>query len=700
MALDVLTDLKKVRNIGIMAHIDAGKTTTTERILFYTGVNHKIGETHDGAATMDWMAQEQERGITITSAATTCYWNDNQINIIDTPGHVDFTVEVERSLRVLDGAVAVFDGKEGVEPQSETVWRQADKYDVPRICFVNKMDKLGADFYFTVDTIINRLGAKPLVMQLPIGAESDFEGVVDLLTMKAFTWRGEVTMGADYEIEEIPADLQAKAEEYRAQLVEAVAESSEELMEKYLEGEEPSIEELKAGIRKMTINSEIYPVYCGSAFKNKGVQPMLDAVIDFLPSPLDVPSIQGHAVNDEEKVLERQADASAPFSALAFKVVTHPFFGRLTYIRVYSGKASSGAQVINSTKGKKERIGKLFQMHANKENPVDEVTTGHIYAAIGLKDVTTGDTLCDPANPIVLESMSFPEPVIFVAIEPKTKGDQEKLSTAIQKLSDEDPTFTVSLNDETGQTEIGGMGELHLDILVDRMRREFKVEANVGKPQVAYRETIKKSVEKVDYTHKKQTGGSGQFAKVQVSFEPLDTAGGTFYEFENKVTGGRIPREYIPSVDAGIQDALRLGVLAGYPMVGVKAILLDGAYHDVDSSEMAFKIAGSQVLKEGVRRANPILLEPLMAVEVRTPEEYMGDVIGDLNSRRGMIQSMEDASGVKVVRANVPLSEMFGYIGDLRSKTQGRAVYSMQFDSYSEVPKAVADEIIQKTRGE
>ncbi|GLB67476.1 elongation factor G [Arthrobacter mangrovi] len=700
MALDVLTDLKKVRNIGIMAHIDAGKTTTTERILFYTGVNHKIGETHDGAATMDWMAQEQERGITITSAATTCYWNDNQINIIDTPGHVDFTVEVERSLRVLDGAVAVFDGKEGVEPQSETVWRQADKYDVPRICFVNKMDKLGADFYFTVDTIINRLGAKPLVMQLPIGAENSFEGVVDLLTMKAFTWRGEVKMGADYEIEEIPADLQAKAEEYRAQLVETVAESSEDLMEKYLEGEEPSIEELKAGIRKMTIASEVYPVYCGSAFKNKGVQPMLDAVIDFLPSPLDVPSIQGHAVNDEETVLERQADASAPFSALAFKVVTHPFFGRLTYIRVYSGKAASGAQVINSTKGKKERIGKLFQMHANKENPVDEVTTGHIYAAIGLKDVTTGDTLCDPANPIVLESMSFPEPVIFVAIEPKTKGDQEKLSTAIQKLSDEDPTFTVSLNDETGQTEIGGMGELHLDILVDRMRREFKVEANVGKPQVAYRETIKKTVEKVDYTHKKQTGGSGQFAKVQVSFEPLDTAGGTFYEFENKVTGGRIPREYIPSVDAGIQDALRLGVLAGYPMVGVKAILLDGAYHDVDSSEMAFKIAGSQVLKEGVRRANPVLLEPLMAVEVRTPEEYMGDVIGDLNSRRGMIQSMEDASGVKVVRANVPLSEMFGYIGDLRSKTQGRAVYSMQFDSYSEVPKAVADEIIQKTRGE
>jgi elongation factor G len=700
VALDVLTDLNKVRNIGIMAHIDAGKTTTTERILFYTGVNHKIGETHDGASTMDWMAQEQERGITITSAATTCYWNNNQINIIDTPGHVDFTVEVERSLRVLDGAVAVFDGKEGVEPQSETVWRQADKYNVPRICFVNKMDKLGADFYFTVDTIINRLGAKPLVMQLPIGAENDFEGVVDLLTMKAFTWRGETKMGAEYEVEEIPADLQDKAEEYRAKLVEAVAEASEELMEKYLEGEEPSLEELQAGIRKLTVNSEIYPVFCGSAFKNKGVQPMLDAVIAYLPSPLDVPNIKGHDVRDEEVILERHADADAPFSALAFKVVTHPFFGKLTYIRVYSGKAASGTQVINSTKGKKERIGKLFQMHANKENPVDEITTGHIYAAIGLKDTTTGDTLCDPANPIVLESMTFPEPVISVAIEPKTKGDQEKLSTAIQKLSEEDPTFQVSLNDETGQTVIAGMGELHLDILVDRMRREFKVEANVGKPQVAYRETIKKAVEKVDYTHKKQTGGSGQFAKVQVSFEPLDTSEGTFYEFENKVTGGRVPREYIPSIDAGIQDAMQLGILAGYPLVGVKAILLDGAYHDVDSSEMAFKIAGSQVLKEGARRANPVLLEPLMAVEVRTPEEYMGDVIGDLNSRRGMIQSMEDASGVKVVRANVPLSEMFGYIGDLRSKTQGRAVYSMQFDSYSEVPKAVADEIIQKVRGE
>jgi elongation factor G len=704
VALDVLTDLTKVRNIGIMAHIDAGKTTTTERILFYTGINYKIGETHDGASTMDWMEQEQERGITITSAATTCFWKNNQINIIDTPGHVDFTVEVERSLRVLDGAVSVFDGKEGVEPQSETVWRQADKYEVPRICFVNKMDKLGADFYYTVDTIINRLGAKPLVMQLPIGSESDFVGVVDLLTMKALTWpvdsKGDVTMGAAYETGPIPAELQAKAEEYRAKLVEDVAESSDELMNKFLEGEEPTIEELKAGIRKMVVNSEIYPVFCGSAFKNRGVQPMLDAVIDYLPSPLDVASMIGHDPQNEEKELTRKPSEDEPFSSLAFKIAAHPFFGQLNFIRVYSGKAVAGQQLLNSTKGKKERLGKLFQMHANKEMPVDELHAGHIYAVIGLKDTTTGDTLCAPDAPIVLESMSFPEPVIFVAIEPKTKGDQEKLSTAIQKLSAEDPTFTVSLNEDTGQTEIGGMGELHLDILVDRMRREFKVEANVGKPQVAYRETIKKAVDKVDYTHKKQTGGSGQFAKVQVAFEPLDTSEGVFYEFENKVTGGRIPREYIPSVDQGIQSALQLGVLAGYPLVGVKATLLDGAYHDVDSSEMAFKIAGSQVLKEGVKRANPVLLEPLMAVEVRTPEEYMGDVIGDLNSRRGMIQSMEDASGVKVVRANVPLSEMFGYIGDLRSKTQGRAVYSMQFESYSEVPKAVADEIIQKTRGE
>ncbi|GAA4287123.1 elongation factor G [Georgenia daeguensis] len=700
MALDVLTDLTKVRNIGIMAHIDAGKTTTTERILFYTGINYKIGETHDGASTMDWMEQEQERGITITSAATTCFWKNNQINIIDTPGHVDFTVEVERSLRVLDGAVAVFDGKEGVEPQSETVWRQADKYDVPRICFVNKMDKLGADFYFTIKTIEDRLKATPLVMQLPIGSESDFQGVVDLVNMRALTWRGEVKIGEDYEVEEIPADLQEKAEEYRNKLIEQVAEADEELLEKYLGGEELTVEEIKRGVRALTVASEAYPVFCGSAFKNKGVQPMLDAVIDYLPTPLDVPAVQGHAVGNEEQVVERHPDEKEPFSALAFKVATHPFFGKLTYVRVYSGTVAQGAQVLNSTKGKKERIGKMFQMHSNKENPIEVAHAGHIYAFIGLKDVTTGDTLCAIDSPIILESMSFPEPVIHVAIEPKTKGDQEKLSTAIQKLAEEDPTFSVKLDEETGQTVIGGMGELHLDILVDRMRREFKVEANVGAPMVAYRETIRRKVEKVDYTHKKQTGGSGQFAKVQVTFEPLDTAEGELYEFENKVTGGRIPREYIPSVDAGIQDALQNGVLAGYPMVGVKATLLDGAYHDVDSSEMAFKIAGSMVLKEGVRKADPALLEPMMDVEVRTPEEYMGDVIGDLNSRRGMIQSMEDASGVKVVRALVPLSEMFGYVGDLRSKTQGRAVYSMQFDSYAEVPRNVAEEIIKKTRGE
>ena len=704
MALDVFTDLNKVRNIGIMAHIDAGKTTTTERILFYTGINHKIGETHDGASTMDWMAQEQERGITITSAATTCFWKDNQINIIDTPGHVDFTVEVERSLRVLDGAVAVFDGKEGVEPQSETVWRQADKYDVPRICFVNKMDKMGADFYFTVQTIIDRLGARPLVVQLPIGAESDFLGVVDLLEMKAYVWpgdaKGDVTMGASYEVQDIPADLVEKAEQYRAELVEAVAEASEELMEKYLEEGELSIPEIKAGIRQLVIAGEAFPVLCGSAFKNRGVQPMLDAVIEYLPSPLDVPDVVGSNPSNEEEKLTRKASADEPFAALAFKVAAHPFYGQLTYTRVYSGTAAQGQQVLNSTKGKKERIGKLFQMHSNKENPVEEITAGHIYAAIGLKDTTTGDTLCDPAHPIVLESMTFPDPVIFVAIEPKTKGDQEKMSTAIQKLSAEDPTFTVSLNEETGQTEIGGMGELHLDIIVDRMKREFKVEANVGKPQVAYRETIKKAVEKVDYTHKKQTGGSGQFAKVQVSFEPLPLDGEELYEFEDKVTGGRVPREYIPSVDAGIQDAMKFGVLAGYPMVGVKATLIDGAYHDVDSSEMAFKIAGSMVFKEGAKRANPVLLEPLMDVEVRTPEEYMGDVIGDLNSRRGQVRSMEDASGVKIIKAIVPLTEMFGYIGDLRGKTQGRAVFSMAFDSYGEVPKNVADEIIQKSRGE
>ena len=704
MAQDVLTDLSKVRNFGIMAHIDAGKTTTTERILFYTGITHKIGEVHDGAATMDWMAQEQERGITITSAATTCFWNNIQLNIIDTPGHVDFTVEVERNLRVLDGAVAVFDGKEGVEPQSETVWRQADKYDVPRICFVNKMDKLGADFYFTVDTIVKRLGAKPLVIQLPIGSESSFVGVVDLVEMRALVWpgdaKGDVTMGAKYEVQEIPADLVEKANEYRHILLETVAESDDALLEKYFAGEELTVAEIKGAIRKMTIASELYPVLCGSAFKNRGVQPMLDAVVDYLPSPLDMPAIEGHDVRDEEKIIERHADASEPFAALAFKIMTHPFFGRLTYIRVYSGKLASGEQVVNSTKGKKERIGKIFQMHANKENPVDGVTAGHIYAVIGLKDTTTGDTLSDANNQVVLESMTFPEPVIEVAIEPKTKADQEKLGTAIQKLAEEDPTFRTEQNQETGQTIIKGMGELHLDILVDRMKREFNVEANVGKPQVAYRETIRRAVEKYDYTHKKQTGGSGQFAKVQITIEPLEVSGDKIYEFESLVTGGRVPREYIPSVDAGIQSAMGVGILAGYPMVGVKAMLIDGAAHDVDSSEMAFKIAGSMAFKEAARKASPVLLEPLMAVEVRTPEEYMGDVIGDLNSRRGQIQSMEDATGVKVVRALVPLSEMFGYVGDLRSKTSGRAVYSMTFDSYSEVPKAVADEIVQKSKGD
>ncbi|NIH82693.1 elongation factor G [Amycolatopsis viridis] len=699
MARDVLTDLNKVRNIGIMAHIDAGKTTTTERILFYTGINYKIGEVHDGAATMDWMEEEQKRGITITSAATTTFWADHQINIIDTPGHVDFTVEVERSLRVLDGAVAVFDGKEGVEPQSEQVWRQADKYEVPRICFVNKMDKLGADFYFTVRTIEERLGARPLVIQLPIGAESDFQGVIDLVRMKALTWRGEVKKGEDYEVEDIPADLADKAAEYRDKLIEAVAETDDALMEKYFGGEELSEDDIKAGIRKLTVAREAYPVLCGSAFKNKGVQPMLDAVIDYLPSPLDVPAVEG-TLTDGETPASRKPSVDEPFAALAFKIAAHPFFGKLTYVRVYSGKVAAGAQVINSTKERKERIGKLFQMHSNKENPVDEAQAGHIYAVIGLKDTTTGDTLCDPQNPIVLESMTFPEPVIKVAIEPKTKADQEKLSTAIQKLAEEDPTFQVQLDEETGQTIIAGMGELHLEVLVNRMKSDYKVEANIGKPQVAYRETIRRTVEKYEYTHKKQTGGSGQFARVIIKLEPLSTGDGALYEFDNKVTGGRVPREYIPSVDAGAQDAMQYGVLAGYPLVGLKVTLLDGAYHEVDSSEMAFKIAGSMALKEAARQASPVLLEPVMAVEVTTPEDYMGDVIGDLNSRRGQIQAMDERAGTRVVKALVPLSEMFGYVGDLRSRTQGRANYSMTFDSYAEVPSNVAKEIIAKATGE
>ena len=708
MAQDVLTDLTKVRNIGIMAHIDAGKTTTTERILYYTGVNYKIGETHDGASTMDWMDQEKERGITITSAAITAFWNRQshdpedryQINIIDTPGHVDFTAEVERSLRVLDGAVAVFDGKEGVEPQSETVWRQADKYGVPRICFINKMDKLGADFYYSVDTIKDKLGVKPLVMQLPIGAESDFHGVVDLVRMVAYYWKDEADLGAKYDTIDIPDDLKDKAEQYHTELLEAVAESDEDLLEKYLGGEEISQQEIRTAVRKMTIEQSAFPVFCGSAFKDKGVQPMLDAVVDYLPSPEDVPAIKGYKIGDESVEIDRKPTVDEPFSALAFKVATHPFYGKLIYVRVYSGKVAQGETVLDSTKDKKERVGKLFQMHSNKENPVDEAIAGNIYAFVGLKSVTTGDTLCDEKEPVVLESMTFPDPVIEVAVEPKTKADQEKMGIALQKLSEEDPTFQVKTDEESGQTLISGMGELQLDILVDRMRREFHVECNVGKPQVAYRETIRKPVMNQEYTHKKQTGGSGQFAKVLMNFEPLDTSEGESYIFENKVTGGHITKEFIPSVDAGVQEAMESGVLAGFPVVGVKATLTDGQIHEVDSSEMAFKIAGSMCFKEAAPKAKPVILEPIMAVEVRTPEEYMGDVMGDINSRRGSIQSMTDATGVKVIDAKVPLSEMFGYIGDLRSKTQGRAMFTMQMDSYAEVPKAVSDEIIKAQRGE
>lgn len=707
VAQEVLTDLRKVRNIGIMAHIDAGKTTVTERILFYTGINYKIGETHDGASTTDWMDQEKERGITITSAAVTCFWKGNQINIIDTPGHVDFTVEVERSLRVLDGAVAVFDGKEGVEPQSETVWRQADKYNVPRICFINKMDKLGADFYYSVQTIKDRLKANPIVMQLPIGAEDTFEGNVDLLSMKAFHYPatdadGKPTLGAIVEEGEIPADLQDKAEEYREALMEAAAEGNDELMEAYLENGELTVDQIKEGVRALTVSGKAFPVYCGTALRNMGVQPVLDGVISFLPSPLDIESVSGFEPSDdsEEENLVRHPDENEPFSALAFKIAAHPFYGKLTFIRVYSGKMEAGSQIMNSTKGKRERISKIFQMHSNKENPVDLAHAGHIYAVIGLKDTTTGDTLCDLNDQIVLESMTFPKPVIHVAVEPKSKADQEKMGVAIQKLAEEDPTFTVELDQESGQTIIGGMGELHLDIIVDRMRREFKVEANVGKPMVAYRETIRKTVEKFEYTHKKQTGGSGQFARVIIMLEPLPSDSEEEYVFEDKVTGGRVPREYIPSVNAGIQEAMHSGVLAGYPMVDVKATLLDGAYHEVDSSEMAFKIAGSMAMREAAKKAKPVLLEPIMAVEVRTPDEYLGDVIGDLNSRRGAIQSMDEQHGVRVVRAQVPLSEMFGYVGDLRSKTQGRAVYSMQFDSYAEVPRSVSEEIVGKSRGE
>ncbi|MDQ1614982.1 MAG: elongation factor [Actinomycetota bacterium] len=700
MALDTaVIDLAKVRNIGIMAHIDAGKTTTTERILFYTGINYKIGEVHDGAATMDWMEQEQERGITITSAATTCEWAGHTINIIDTPGHVDFTVEVERSLRVLDGAVAVFDGVAGVEPQSETVWRQADRYHVPRICFINKLDRVGAEFHRCVEMIVTRLHAVPLVLQIPVGAESDFRGVIDLVGMKALLWSEEAAKGEMYDTVDIPSSHAEAAREWHDRLLETIAENDDEMMELYLEGREPAEDQLIAGIRRATIAGKITPVVCGSAFKNKGVQPMLDAVVRYLPSPTDVGSVEGHAVGNVDEMVLREPDKDAPLSTLAFKIASDPHLGKLTFIRVYSGTLTSGSQVLNSTKGNKERIGKIYRMHANKREEIERATAGQIVAVMGLKNTTTGDTLCGPEAPVILESMEFPAPVISVAIEPKSKGDQEKLGVAIQRLAEEDPTFQVRTDDETGQTIISGMGELHLEVLVDRMRREFRVEANVGKPQVAYRETIRKKVEKVDYTHKKQTGGSGQFAKVSIDIEPTG-AGDGGYEFVNSVTGGRIPREYIPSVDTGCQEAMEFGVLAGYPLVDVKVTLRDGQYHEVDSSELAFKIAGSMAFKEAARRANPVLLEPMMAVEVITPEDYMGEVIGDLNARRGQIQAMEERAGARIIKALVPLSEMFGYVGDLRSKTQGRASYSMQFDSYAEVPRTVAEEIIKKARGE
>ena len=669
--------------------------------------SYKIGEVHDGAATMDWMEQEQERGITITSAATTCWWKSHQINIIDTPGHVDFTVEVERSLRVLDGAVAVFDGVAGVEPQSQTVWRQANKYAVPRMCFVNKLDRTGADFYRVVDSIVQKLNSTPLILQIPIGAEGDFIGVVDLVEMNAKVWRGETAQGEDYVVEEIPADLADKAAEYREKLVETLAEADDDIMEVYLEdGDTFDVPTLKAAIRRATLADKLNPILTGTAFKNKGVQPLLDAIVDYLPSPVDVDAIVGHKPNVEETPeteIVRKPSADEPLAALAFKIAADPHLGRLTFVRVYSGKLEAGATVLNSTNGRKERIGKVYQMHANKREEIASVGAGQIVAVMGLKDTKTGHTLSDNANPVVLESMTFPAPVIEVAIEPKTKSDQEKLGVAIQRLAEEDPTFVVKTDEETGQTIIAGMGELHLEILVDRMRREFKVEATVGKPQVAYRETIRQAVKNHGYTHKKQTGGSGQFAKVLISMEPNidpETGLGAGYEFVNNVTGGRVPKEYIPSVDQGGQDAMEFGVLAGYPMVDVRYILEDGAYHDVDSSELAFKIAGNQAFKEAARMAKPVLLEPVFAVEVTTPESFLGTVIGDINSRRGQIRAQEERHGDIVVSGLVPLSEMFGYVGDLRSKTSGQASYSMEFDSYAEVPSNIADEIIKKARGE
>src|SRR4051795_1689206 len=688
--------LAKTRNIGIMAHIDAGKTTTTERILFYTGITYKIGEVHEGTAVMDWMEQEQERGITITSAATTCFWRDHRINIIDTPGHVDFTIEVERSLRVLDGAVAVFDSVAGVEPQTETVWRQANKYRVPRICFVNKMDRIGADFFRTVQMIEDRLESIPAVIQLPIGAEGHYRGVIDLVKMTALVWDETKDKGEHYDEVLIPAGLEAQAEEWRAKLLDIVATEDDDLMEKYLEDEEISPEDVKRAIRKGTLSFSFVPVLCGSAFKNKGVQPMLDAVVDFLPSPLDIPAATGMDIKGIE-VLERPADEKAPFAALAFKIVSDPF-GRLTYFRVYSGRVEKGAEVYNSTKERKERLGRILLMHANHREDVEAALAGDIVAGLGFKNTTTGDTLCDRAHPVILERMDFPEPVIHVAIEPKTKVDQDKLGKALYSLSEEDPTFRVRTDDETGQTIISGMGELHLEVIVDRMLREFAVDATVGKPQVAYRETITQPVEKVVYRHVKQTGGSGQFAHVVLSLAPTGPGGG--YQFDDAITGGRIPREFIPSVDAGIQAAMTTGVLAGFPTVDVKASLVDGSAHDVDSSEMAFKIAGTMGFREAARKAKPVLLEPIMAVEVVTPEDYMGDVIGDLSSRRGRVGGMEQRGNSQVVRAQVPLSEMFGYSTDLRSRTQGRATYTMQFESYQQMPASIQEEIVKRIRGE
>jgi elongation factor G len=683
--------LERYRNIGIMAHIDAGKTTTTERILYYTGRSHKIGEVHEGTATMDWMEQEQERGITITSAATTCQWREHRINIIDTPGHVDFTIEVERSLRVLDGAVTVFDSVAGVEPQSETVWRQADKYGVPRICFVNKMDRTGADYYRCIQMIKDRLGAKPLVTQLPIGVESDFAGLVDLVAMKGVVWKDE-TLGAEFVVGDIPANMKEQAEEYHHQLVEMCVELDEAAMEAYLEGKHPDADTLKKLIRKGTVSGAFVPVLCGSAFKNKGVQPMLDAVVDFLPSPLDVPAVQGTEVNGD-KELTRKADDSEPFSGLAFKIMTDPFVGSLTFVRVYSGVLNSGTQVINSVKGDKERVGRMLQMHANHREDIKEARAGDIVALAGLKGTTTGDTLCDPAHPIILERMEFPEPVIEVAVEPKSKADQEKMGVALNRLAQEDPSFRVTSDPESGQTIIKGMGELHLEIIVDRMKREFKVEANVGAPQVAYRESITKRID-WDYVHKKQSGGSGQYAKVKIRFEPGEAGSG--FVFENEIVGGSVPREFVPGVEKGLESAKETGVIAGFPVIDLKCTLIDGAYHDVDSSVLAFEIAARACFREAMPKAGPRLLEPMMKVEVVTPQDYMGDVIGDLNSRRGQVQGMDSRGNAQVINAMVPLANMFGYVNNLRSMTQGRAQYTMHFDHYEQVPPAIADEVRAK----